>query len=236
MGKIAALWAVVWLILLGHGELPGQEESFTVLLKRNFTTRTELFTHPNSPDPQERAESLELVDFAGTGLELKYQLSSLNLAFSLSVDYLRVTESSPIRVLNEVEIPAEDGYEAIPVELTGYFIIPASSQKVKIFIGGGVGMYFGRRHYSIANVEAPTTESQPGFGIHVLGGVSYYFTSRLSVTGEMKFRDLQFHSTNAFAEARIPYQNSYIDVGSAPFESRVQTDGIVFQIGIGLSF
>jgi hypothetical protein len=237
MGKTAALGVLLSLALMGHGELPGQEKNFTVLLKRNFTTKTKLFLHPNSPIPEERAQSIELVDFAGTGLEVKYQLSSLNLALSLSVEYLRVSESRPIQVVSlHTEIPTEDGYDAIPIELTGYFIIPASSQTVKIFIGGGAGIYLGKRHYSFANVEAPVTESQPGFGIHVLGGVSYYFTNWFSVTGEMKFRDLQFRSTNAFTQARIPYQNSFINVGLTPFESQVQTDGIVFQLGLGVSF
>jgi hypothetical protein len=97
-------------------------------------------------------------------------------------------------------------------------------------------VYFGRRQYTLAGVEAPVTGTRPGFGIHVLGGVSYHFTDWISLIGEMKFRDLQFHSTNTFQVSRIPYQGSFIAVSQTPFESSVQTDGIVFQLGVGVSF
>ena len=126
----------------------------------------------------------------------------------------------------------EDGYRAIPVELTGYFMIPFSTKKVGIFIGGGAGLYFGKRTYRLAGVEAPVVESSPGFGIHVLAGLSYSFTPWISLVGEMKFRDLQFTSSNAFSVPQITYNGAVITVGQEPFASRVNTDGIVFQLGV----
>jgi len=230
--RIGVLVLLVWI----SSSLWAQERTLTVLVKRNLTTRTSLFLKPNDPDPVARAEALDLTDFFGSGIEIKYFFPRSSLAVSLSADYLRFRESNPIRVSFRTEVPAEDGYVAIPVEATGYFIIPASGQTVKVFIGGGVGVYFGRRQYTLAGVEAPVTGTRPGFGIHVLGGVSYQFTDWFSLVGEMKFRDLQFHSTNAFPLSRIPYQGSLISVSQTPFESSVQTDGIVFQLGVGVSF
>jgi hypothetical protein len=230
--RIGVLVLLVW----SSSSLRAQERSLTVLVKGNLTTRTSLFLKPSDPDPIARAEALELTDFFGSGIEIKYFFPRSSLAVSLSADYLRFRESNPIRVSFRTEVPAEDGYVAIPVEATGYFIIPASGQTVKVFIGGGVGVYFGRRQYTLAGVEAPVTGTRPGFGIHVLGGVSYQFTDWFSLVGEMKFRDLQFHSTNAFPLSRIPYQGSLISVSQTPFESSVQTDGIVFQLGVGVSF
>jgi hypothetical protein len=211
-----------------------QERNLTVLVKGNLTTRTSLFLNPNSPDPVARVQAFDLVDFFGSGLEIKYLLPRSNIAFSISADYLRFKEPRPIRVSFRTDVPTEDGYVAIPVELTGYFVIPASGQTVKVFIGAGGGVYFGRRQYSVAGVETEVTDTRPGFGIHVLGGVSYHFTSWLALVGEMKFRDLQFRSTNAFRVSQIPYQGALITVSQTPFESSVQTDGIVFQLGIGV--
>ena len=213
-----------------------QEGTLTILVKGNLTTRTSLFLNPNASDPLARAEALDLVDFFGSGLEIKYFFPQTSLAVSISSDYLHFRQSNPIQVSFHSSVPAEDGYVAIPVEATGYFIIPASGQTVKAFIGGGVGVYFGRRLYTLAGVEAPVVDTRPGFGIHVLGGISYHFTDWFSLVGEMKFRDLQFRSTNAFQLTRIPYQGSFITVSQTPFESSVQTDGIVFQLGIGVSF
>lgn len=213
-----------------------QERSLTVLVKGNLTTRTSLFLKPNSPDPLERAQALDLTDFFGTGIEIKYLIPRTSLAVSISADYLRFRESNPITVSFRTTVPVEDGYVAIPVEATGYFIIPASGQTVKVFIGGGMGVYFGRRDYMLAGVAAPVVDTRPGFGIHVLAGVSYHFTDWFELIGEMKFRDLQFHSTNSFQVSRVPFQGSFITVSQTPFESSVQTDGIVFQLGVGVSF
>lgn len=214
----------------------GQERNLTILVKGNLTTRTSLFPNLNSPDPTERAESLDFTDFLGTGVEIKYLFPNASLAVGISTDYLRFRESKAIPVSFRTLVPSEDGYVAVPVEATGYFIIPASGQTVKVFIGGGLGVYFGRREYSLAGVDAPVVTTRPGFGIHVLAGVGYRLTDWFELTGEMKFRDLQFHSTNAFPVSRVPYQGSLISVSQTPFESSVQTDGIVFQFGVGVSF
>lgn len=220
--------------------LPAQERNLTILVKGNLTTRTSLFQNPNSPDPFTRAQALDLTDFFGSGVELKYLIPRSSLGFSISADYLRFKETTRISVSHGPTVPVDDGYVAVPVDVTGFFVIPASGQTVKVFIGGGIGVYFGRRQYAIAGVEAASTDTRPGFGIHVLAGVSYQLSDWFSLVGEMKFRDLQFHSTNSFQVSRIPYGGSFIPVGQAPFESpvesSVQTDGIVFQLGVGVSF
>ncbi len=237
MGRRTIVRVAGVIVLAGTAVLAsGQERNLTVLVKGNITTRTSLFPNLNSPDPIERSESLDFTDFFGSGVEIKYLFPGTSLAASLSADFLRFRESNPITVSFRSRVPSEDGYVAVPVEATGYFIIPASGQTVKVFIGGGLGVYFGRREYSVAGVDAPVVTSRPGFGIHVLAGVAYRFTDWFELTGEMKFRDLQFHSTNAFPDSRIPYQGSLISVSQTPFESSVQTDGIVFQLGAGVSF
>jgi len=235
-GKLLARIVALVILAGGCACLQAQERALTVLMKGNLTTRTSLFLSPNAPEPEMRAKALELTDFLGSGIEIKYLFPHSNLAVSLSAEYLRFRQSNPKQVSYQSEIPAEDGYVAIPVELTGYFIIPASGQTVKVFIGGGGGVYFGRRQYTLAGAEAAVTDTKPGFGIHVLGGVSYHFTDWLSLVGEMKFRDLQFRSTNAFQVSRVLYQGSLFPLPQTPFESSVQTDGIVFQLGVGVSF
>jgi opacity protein-like surface antigen len=99
-------------------------------------------------------------------------------------------------------------------------------------MGGGGGAYFGRRIYRIGGVEASSIGRGVGFGIHVMSGVSYRFTDMISVVAEMKFRDLQFTSVNQFSSSTIRYGSTTVPVSTQPFESRVHTDGIVFQVGI----
>jgi hypothetical protein len=70
----------------------------------------------------------------------------------------------------------------------------------------------------------------------VLGGISYRFLNSFQGLFEMKFRDLQFESVNAFNTRIIRYQDTIINVSTQPFKSRVETDGIIFQIGIAYTF
>jgi hypothetical protein len=124
----------------------------------------------------------------------------------------------------------------VPVEITAFFRIPISGPTVQVFMGGGGGAYVGERTYSLAGVVAPPVDARTGFGIHILGGLSYRVTELISITGEMKFRDLQFEAANAFQSPRIVYNGRVIEVGTDPFYSSVQTDGIILQLGLSVSF
>jgi hypothetical protein len=214
----------------------GQEKTFSVVLKGNFTTGSQLFPNPNSRDAFERNQFFPIEDFFGFGAELKYHIPETNIALGLSADYIRTTTLRTILRSPTVLIPEEDGYRVIPVELTGYFHIPVAGPTFGVYMGGGGGAYFGRRIYRFANVEAASVNEGHGFGIHVLGGLTYHFTERFSVEAEMKFRDLQFESSNAFSVSRIAYRTTLITVSTEPFESRVHTDGVLFQVGAAVSF
>jgi opacity protein-like surface antigen len=204
----------------------------TVTLRASLTTSSQLYTNPDSPNPIERAAFTLLENQFGGGLEVKHTFPELNLAFSISADYIQASSSGQ----TEGRVPYEDGYKVIPVELTAYFIIPISGPSVQVFMGGGAGAYVGERTYSLAGVAAQPVDARTGFGIHVLGGASYRLTEVLSITGEMKFRDLQFDATNAFATEQIVYAGRVIDVSTEPFHSTIQTDGIVFHLGVAFSF
>ncbi len=209
---------------------------FSIAVKGSLTTTSQLFPNPNSPDEVQRAQFISLKDIWGIGVEVRYRFPETDLALALSADYLRTTQRSSIRLSGNRTIPVDDGYRVIPVELTGYFLIPLSGETIGVYMGGGGGAYFGRRVYRIGSVEAPSTNHGVGFGIHVLSGVSYRFTDMISAVAEMKFRDLQFTSVNQFSSSTIRYGSTVVPVSTLPFESRVHTDGIVFQLGIVIAF
>ena len=133
-------------------------------------------------------------------------------------------------------VPVEDNYRVIPVELTGYFRIPVTAGAFSVVMGGGVAAYFGDRHFVMAGVEAPTTTSTAGFGIHVLGGFAYRISEWFTASADIKFRDAQFQTTNAFAVPNVKYGDIFVSLPQGPFASTVHTDGMVVQIGIGFNF
>jgi hypothetical protein len=232
---MSVLAACIVALGLSTGSVGCQQKPFILLLKGNLTSESQIYVNPGSANPIARTQTVSFQNLYGFGAEIRYHFSGSRIALGLGAEYLDARNNDPIRVASRGAIPTSDGYTVIPVELTGYFIIPASGQTLKISMGGGIGGYFGRRSYSIAGTEALLVDTKPGFGIHVLGGASYFFTERLSLTAEMKFRDVKFESTNRFDVTRIEYQGSFITVNPAPFESRVQTDGIVFVLGVGFS-
>lgn len=216
--------------------LQAQERPFSMILKGNFTTSSEIFPNPGSTDPIARSLSYAVDDFFGYGGELRYQFSGWNIAVGVSADYIKAGSSYTISLSPLQHVPVEDGYMVVPIEVTGYFIIPASGKTFSIYMGGGGGAYFGQRVYSLAGTEAAVTGTKPGFGIHVLGGISIHVTERFFFVGEMKFRDLQFESTNVFSMPEITYQGFTAPVSQAPFNSKIHIDGILFQLGAAFSF
>jgi len=216
-------------VLFVPAALRAGDGPFSVILKGNLTTSSLIFVTPDAPDPVEQGNTFSLSGAFGYGAELRYRIPESNIAIGLGADYLT---SSGTSALNGTTIPTKDGYTAFTAELTGYFILPLSGERFGVYMGGGGGVYFGNRTYSLAGIEAASVENTPGFAIHVVGGLSYRFLDGLQGLFEMKFRDLQFSSVSAFSVPAIRYNDTIINVGTAPFRSRVETDGIVFQLGI----
>ncbi|HEX9006293.1 MAG TPA: hypothetical protein VF889_03290, partial [Bacteroidota bacterium] len=171
----------------------------------------------------------------GYGAEVRYFFPEAHVALGLSVEYLQATVDRPITTANTgAVIPVSDGYTVVPIEFTGYFLIPFSGPTFGVYMGGGAGVYPGWRQYSVGNVASSSGTMAPGAGIHVLAGVSYRPISRLTILGEMKFRDLQFKTSNSFPGTRIIYQGIAVPV-SAANDASIHTDGMIFQLGVGIS-
>jgi hypothetical protein len=188
--------------LVAPARVRAQEGGLSVIVKGNLTTSSLVFVSPDAADPTMRGNTFDLTGTFGYGVEVRYRIPETSLAIGLSTDVIRSRGAS---TLEGTGIPVTDGYDAIPIELTGYFIIPFSGQYFGVYMGGGAGVYFGSRSYTLGGVEAASIQSTPGFAIHVLGGISYRFLDSFQGIFEMKFRDLQFQSVNAFTTPAIRY-------------------------------
>ncbi|MBI3193331.1 MAG: outer membrane beta-barrel protein [Ignavibacteriae bacterium] len=181
-----------------------------------------------------RNQSLPLNGVWGVGIDVRREIGVSNIRLGVSAEVL----------WNEVaiEIPANqkknittDGYIALPVELSGYFSIPFSTESFKMYMGGGVGMYFGERRYTYAGIESKITERTPGFGIHVVSGFEFALSSNIALRTELKFRDVQFESTNVFPlDATFPASTPLPE--QTPFPTKVSIDGILFGTGFVFHF
>jgi hypothetical protein len=245
MSRRAEIWAWVCLLELGAiGQIQAQDEPvrerlLTVILKGNFTTSSEISPTSSGADPillaQPDAGRYTLDSYFGYGVEVRYRLPETNVAIGLSSDYIQTSVDRPFLPVNGAAIPAHDSFTMIPVELTGYFIIPASTRVFSVYMGGGGGAYFGNHTLSVGNTTARAVSMKSGLGIHVLGGVGFRFTDGFALLAEMKFRDLQFESVNTFSGRRINYNGILVTVPQQ-LDENIHADGMVFQLGAAFSF
>jgi hypothetical protein len=235
-GRLAGMAAAgVLLLAQCFSPLYGQEQELTLVLRGTFTTEGQIYPAPTASDPFSRSLSYLVDDALGAGAELIYRVGGTNLAFGLAAEVLSGSSDRDLPVAGGRSIPVEDGFRAIPLEFTGYFIIPASGRYFRFIMGGGAGMYVGRRVYRLAGTEAPAVSTMPGYGIHAVAGVAYRLTEWFSVLAELKFRDIQFESTNQFNVSQIQYNGIAINLPGRPFESSVHVDGMTFQLGIAFT-
>jgi hypothetical protein len=200
-----------------------------------LTTNSLLYPNTNAPSDFDRGQSIELSSSFGAGIEIRYTMPDRHVAIGFSVDEVSTTASTTLSAGAAVAIPVEDGIRAVPVELTGYFIIPFSGEKITVYMGGGAGLYFGRRAYRIGSAESESASVPPGFGIHVLTGMSYRLIDHVEVMFDMKFRDLQFEAENRFTSRTTNIDGYLYSLPTGPIRSRSQTDGIILQLGVGVT-
>jgi hypothetical protein len=236
MMRSVVMMCAATFIVVSAGTSLSQETAFTVTAKGSLNTSGRLFPNPNAADPISRAQSFSYADFYGVGGEVQYHFSNSNIFLGLGAEYVKNDGGRNIVASAQRVVPVEDYYRVIPVEFTAYFRIPVTNGPFSIVMGGGGGVYFGDRHYAMAGVEAPTTSSQVGYGIHVLGGFAYRVNEWFSVSADIKFRDAQFQTTNAFPVPSVKYGDIFVNLPQRPFESSIHTDGMVIQVGLGVNF
>jgi opacity protein-like surface antigen len=106
-----------------------------------------------------------------------------------------------------------------------------SGENLKIFIGGGAGVYFGNRTRIIAGNQSKTIDNKPGYSLNVLSGIEYYLVRNLSALFEFKFRDAYFEVESQFGSG----QNPFFGLPN-PFKSRIVVNGTVFSLGLKYNF
>jgi hypothetical protein len=200
-----------------------------------LTTNSLLYPRINAPSEADRMTAIEFSSSVGAGVEIRYTLREQHIAVGVSVDGVSTSATGKLTVGSLLSMPVEDGVRAVPVELTGYFIIPFSGDQFTVYMGGGLGAYFGRRTYRIGMAESASSATKPGIGIHVLTGLSYRLFGHLEISFDMKFRDLQFEAENAFTTSTTVFDGYVYVLPAGPIRSRTQTDGIILQLGVGFA-
>jgi len=219
------------LLLLAGTEGRAGGYNLSVSVFGTLTTSSKLFPNPNARDDFIRGRYSPINTVFSFGADVRRYVRPLGVTIGISTEVIsrRVDGSVPN---TGGTIPTEDGYTAIPLELTGYFRIPVGGESIDFYMGGGGGLYFGARHYRYAGVEPSTLQKELNFGIHVQSGLEVLLSGPLALRTELKFRNIQLETSQRYTPASTIYHETTVPLPQETLHSRIQIDGMNLIIGV----
>lgn len=209
--------------------------SLSIAAKGNYTTTSRVFYNPDSPSNDIRGQYVNLDNIYGAAVEIRLKRPDDNFFLSFSVEYLSKLQDqvqSVAFVGPPRRAPVTDGFRLIPVEIGANVFIPLGSERVRLSMGGGGGVYFGTRILSVGGVDAPQQNKPAGFGIHVESSFDYRVIPRVAVRGEMRFRDPEVIAENRFDKPFAVYNGLTIPLPVDNFRTRINVNGLSFSLGV----
>lgn len=173
----------------------------------------------------------------GYGFDIRWNIlwdrfslgASLEKIRSVGLSYLQYSEFQNLRVVRE------EGFEMTGLEISGYYIVPISSEHIHFYLGGGIGFYDGDRIYSVGGVRSATVRTKSNAGIHVLTGIDYWLSKKIGFRGELKFRDPHFDVSNKFDQATAPVSGYLIPLNQNETKTRINLYGVNYMAGLVLA-
>ncbi|MBI3587442.1 MAG: hypothetical protein HY088_09965 [Ignavibacteriales bacterium] len=209
--------------------------SLSIGVRGSYTTSSKVFANPDSPSPDVRSQYLDFSNIYGGGIEFRFKNPDDNFFISLSVEYLSKRQGQS--QLTALTTPARrvdvtDGFRLIPVELGANIFIPLGSEKVRMAMGGGLGLYYGQRILSVAGTNARQQNKPVSYGIHVESSFDYRIVSWISVRAEMRFRDPEVTTENQFEENTVLVNGVSVRLPQNSFRTKINVNGLSFGLGV----
>jgi len=218
-------------ISLGNG--------YSIMPKIIYISSATVQLFPFSSDLFERSLTEELSGGYGYGFAFRKKFFREDLSFGISTEYIKIVDSELTQTFENDSVRyrarVTEELSMVPIELTGYFNIPNFTEDLKIYLGGGVGVYFGDRKRTVLNVESQTISKQAGFSFVVLSGMEYYFTKAISGVFEVRFRQAEYQ-----VKSEYPVSNIKINGTTFPLDknlnSKIFVDGLKLSLGLAYNF
>ena len=205
-----------------------RDNDFSIATNFSFNTTAKIFLTPDAESILDQNYNFGIENFYSYSTELRYRASE-DLIFGLSIEYMN--GSGKGRNLTSNQFIVTDGFEIYPIEFSIYYFLPFSTEDFKFYMGGGVGIYTGKRTRSFGDISFEDVDNETGFGIQVSTGLDYLVFDFLSVRGELRFRDPDFRVTNKYDNDIVNYEGRQYRVPTGNISSKVNMDGITFRAG-----
>lgn len=217
----------------------GQGTGITITPYVSYVSSATIQIDPFSSSSFERLQTSELSGGYGYGISLTKRLFDESIAIGISVEYVNIKDEELTEIYDNgdsrIRARIKEEITVIPVELSGYFDLPKFTTDLNIYIGGGVGAYFGDRKRTIINLESKTISKEPGFGFVAMSGLGYRFTDNLSGVFEMRFRQGEYRVKSEFSTSFITAGGNTYDIDQT-VDSRVFLDGLKLSFGLSFRF
>jgi len=192
-----------------------------------------MFLYPNATSVVLRESYVPFNDIFSYAGEIRYTATE-SVILGLRVEYMKETEFG--RNLNDPRFIVEDGFELIPLELSAYYYLPFSTDDFKFFMGGGLGVYFGKHLRKFGNATLDKVSQKFAYGIQVQVGLDYLITDFLSTRFEMRFRDPEIEVTSKYSKEIVNYNDLLLQLDATNFDTRINVNGVTFTLGLAINF
>jgi hypothetical protein len=207
----------------------------SLVLRGTIVSASKVFENPDAPSIDDR-NRFEAVDgMFGAGAEYRFILPEHSIFFSLSVDYASKVSSKDQSIALNGDIrrvPIDQGIHFVPIELGVNATVPLSGDELYLTMGGGAGIYFAQRVFTVAGVRSKPESLPYGYGIHIESGLEYKLTKGLWMRAEMRFRDPEVRSNNRFEQGTIEIENTTIPLTQSLMNTKINVHGAAFALGV----
>lgn len=213
----------------------------TLQVYATYVSAAELQNNIKSSVSFIRDASIELKGGYGYGAEVTYNpnISNFDVMFYFSSEFLKVKDDELLlRFENDSSssvVRFTEEYNMIPFEAGLKWNLPVSTERFKIFIGGGAGIYFGNRKRSVGPYTTSAISRKAGVSMNVLAGLEYFVERNLSLDFEFKFREASFESQDRFDVDYVTINGNIYNMDN-PLHSRLLIDGTRLSVGLKYHF
>ncbi len=234
------------LVLINIDTAKSQENSgvslgtgYSIIPSFNYVSSATIQLNSTSNDIFERGFTEELSGGYGYGISIRKNFFRQDISFGFSTEYTRIVDDQNTQTFesdsSRVKVRVTEELTVIPIEFSGYFNIPDFMEELKIYLGAGVGVYFGDRVRKILNVSSKTISKDANFSFVVISGMEYILSKNLSGVFEIRFRQGEYRVKSEFPVSSININGTNYAL-EKNLNSRIFVDGLKLSFGIAYNF
>jgi hypothetical protein len=214
-------------------------KGFSIMPSVEYVSSATIQLYPYSKDLFERGLTEDLNGGYGYGITVRKKLFRQDLSFGITTEFLKIYDDELTETFENdtfrVKARVSEELWIVPIEFSGYFNIPQFTDDLNIYLGGGLGIYFGDRKRTVLNVESKTISKNSGFSLIVLSGMELLFNKQFSGVFEIRFRQGDYSVRSEFPSSTININGITYPL-EKNLNSNIFVDGLKLTLGIAYNF